>query len=305
MVTVAVPTQEDADRLGAQVPGIDWHVWNLETPPPAPRFDIVIPPYMAPASVLAGLAQAEIGIVQMQSLGFDGVEPAVADSTVIANARGAHEAPTAELALALALASRRELPAFVRQQDAGLWQQPTARTLLGARVMIFGAGGVGNAIARVVSPLAASVVRVARTAREDELGAVIPTTESASLLPETDVVFLAVPGNAETRHLVDAAFLSALPDGALVVNVARGPVVDTDALLAEVRSGRLFAALDVTDPEPLPSDHPLWRERNVLIAPHVGGRTVRMREWVDAALVLQLRAAVAGDGPVNVVRAGA
>ncbi len=141
-------------------------------------------------------------------------------------------------------------------------------------MLIVGYGSIGAAIEDRLAPFElARVARVARSARTTERGPVHPLTELPSLLPDADVVVLSTPLTDSTRHLVDAGFLARMKDGALLVNVARGPVVDTKALLTEVESGRLTAALDVTDPEPLPRDHPLWRAPGVLITPHVGGPT--------------------------------
>ena len=136
-----------------------------------------------------------------------------------------------------------------------------------------GFGSIGRAIARRLRGFECEVVAVARTAREVDGVPVHPVDALPELLPDADVVILIVPLTSATRGMVDAAFLARMRDGALLVNVARGPVVDTDALLAECASGRLRAALDVTDPEPLPADHPLWRTDGVLISPHVGGNT--------------------------------
>ncbi|GAA4950793.1 hypothetical protein GCM10023238_16380 [Streptomyces heliomycini] len=133
------------------------------------------------------------------------------------------------------------------------------------------------------------MVRVARSARTTERGPVHPLTELPALLPEADVVVLSTPLTETTRHLVDAGFLARMKDGALLVNVARGGVVDTKALLTELESGRVTAALDVTDPEPLPSEHPLWRAPGVLISPHVGGATSAFRPRAERLLVRQLR----------------
>jgi phosphoglycerate dehydrogenase-like enzyme len=127
--------------------------------------------------------------------------------------------------------------------------------------------------------------------------------ELPDLLPEADVVVLTVPYTAETRGMVDAAFLGAMKDGALLVNVARGPVVDTAALVAETSSGRLRAALDVTDPEPLPPDHPLWALPNVLVSPHVGGNTSAFLPRARRLVLDQLRRHAAGEPLRNVISA--
>jgi phosphoglycerate dehydrogenase-like enzyme len=124
-------------------------------------------------------------------------------------------------------------------------------------------------VANALAVFGAQPIFVARSARDGVHG----IDELDRLLPNADIVLVAVPQTAETVGLVDAGFLAALPDGAIIANVARGSIVRTDALLAEVQAGRLRAFLDVTDPEPLPADHPLWHVPNVVITPHVGGGT--------------------------------
>ena len=124
------------------------------------------------------------------------------------------------------------------------------------------------------------------------------------LLPQTEIVILTLPGGDETRHIVDDGFLAALPDGALVVNVGRGPLIDTDALVEHVRRGRIRAALDVTDPEPLPAGHPLWGLPGVLISPHVGGASSAMRPRIARLVRTQIERMRAGEPPLNVVIPG-
>lgn len=187
-----------------------------------------------------------------------------------------HETSTAELALALTLAAQRELPRFVRAQKTGDWAPVRAASLADRRVLVLGYGGVGKATAARLTPFEVEVVPVATHTREEDGVHVHGVDELPALLPTVDIVILTLPGGAATRRIVDDAFLSALPDGALVVNVGRGSLVDTDALVAHLQRGRIRAALDVTDPEPLPKDHPLWTLDGVLIAPHVGGATTAM-----------------------------
>jgi phosphoglycerate dehydrogenase-like enzyme len=185
-----------------------------------------------------------------------------------------HDASTAELALALTLAALRRLPLFVRAQDAEEWRPGVYDALADKRVLIVGYGSIGAAVEERLVPFEVDeVMRVARTARASARGPVHALSDLPRLLPRADVVVLCTPLTDETRGLVDADFLARMPDGALLVNVARGGVVDTKSLLEEVSSGRLRAALDVTDPEPLPAGHPLWSAPGVLITPHVGGPT--------------------------------
>jgi phosphoglycerate dehydrogenase-like enzyme len=212
-----------------------------------------------------------------------------------------HGASTAELAIAGLLATLRELPRFERQRHEHRWERVDTEGVTGRRVLVVGAGDIGWRVAAALRPLDAQVTLVARTAREG----VQPIADLPQLLPAHDVVVLAVPLTPDTRHLVDAAFLAALPDGAVLVNVARGAVVDTDALLAELQRRRLFAFLDVTDPEPLPAEHPLWDAPNLLLTPHVGGGT---RNWQRRAYGLvreQLVRYLAGEPLANRVETGA
>ncbi|WP_314454832.1 NAD(P)-dependent oxidoreductase, partial [uncultured Microbacterium sp.] len=133
---------------------------------------------------------------------------------------------------------------------------------------------------------------------------VFPLGQLGDVLAETDIVIASLPGGDATRHLIDDAALAALPDGALVVNVGRGPLIDTDALVDHVRRGRIRAALDVTDPEPLPAGHPLWSLDGVLIAPHVGGATDAMHPRIARLLRRQIDRLRAGQAPLNVVIGG-
>jgi phosphoglycerate dehydrogenase-like enzyme len=185
----------------------------------------------------------------------------------LCNARGAHDAGTAEWIVGAIIASRHEFPEFALAQREGRWDYHQTETMTDARVLIVGYGSIGAALERRLEPFEVEVVRVARSER----AGVHAVDELPGLLPDADVVVLSVPSTPETKGLVDADFLAQMKDGALLVNAARGSVVDTSALLAE--AGRLRTALDVTDPEPLPPDHPLWRAPGVFITPHVGGST--------------------------------
>jgi phosphoglycerate dehydrogenase-like enzyme len=236
-------------------------------------------PYMKSSEVgLRPLPEmGSVQVVQTLSAGIDHVQPGLKylrPGVQLCNARGVHEASTGELTLALVLASLRGIPDFVRAQDKGEWGGGFHPALADRSVLIVGYGSIGSAIEDRLTPFElARVARVARSARTTARGPVHPLAELPALLPEADVVIVSTPLNATTRHLVDAEFLARMKDGALLVNVARGPVVDTKALLAELESGRITAALDVTDPEPLPQGHPLWHAPGVLISPHVGGPT--------------------------------
>nr|WP_281497073.1 NAD(P)-dependent oxidoreductase [Ornithinimicrobium sp. F0845] len=172
------------------------------------------------------------------------------------------------------LAAQRELPTYVRAQDEGRWRpQQDRRSLADQRVLLIGYGGIGRALAARLLACETTVTAVASQVRDGDeyVERVHPVSDLPALFPDHDIVVVAVPLNDTTRGMIGADQLALLPDDALVVNVGRGPLVDTDALIAECGSGRLRAALDVTDPEPLPDGHPLWHTPGVLISPHVGG----------------------------------
>ncbi|MGY1730828.1 2-hydroxyacid dehydrogenase [Geodermatophilus sp. SYSU D01045] len=242
-------------------------------------------------------ALPRLRLVQLLSAGAERFVGRLPEGVVLCNARGAHTPSTAEWVLAVTLAAQRGLPELVRAQDAGRWSPGTFSSLVGARVLVVGAGDIGRRIGAMVSGFDVELTYVARTARDGVHG----TEELPRLLPDADVVVLVVPVTPETTGLVDAEFLAAMKDGALLVNAARGVVVDTDALVAELTAGRLRAALDVTDPEPLPEGHPLWSAPGLLLTPHVGGAVPQTTARGEAAVVAQLRRVLAGEPLADVV----
>lgn len=305
-LTVSLPSDAGLAEAVGEVSGVTFVPWDLDGPPPAERLDIVVPPYWGGNRQLATLAEADVRLVQWQSIGFNGVEKYVPAGVPLANAATVHETSTAELALALALAAQRGIPEFVRQGDRREWVTPTLPSLADRRVLIVGYGGVGKAIEARLAGFEVRVDRLARTSRvdRDASGTEVPVRgfdELHDALADAEVVFLAVPLTAETTALIDAAALAAMLDGALLVNVARGPVVDTDALVAELTSGRLRAALDVTDPEPLPASHPLWKCPNLLVTPHVGGDSSAMMPRMAALIHRQIAHLQRGETPENLV----
>jgi phosphoglycerate dehydrogenase-like enzyme len=299
MLRVTVPTPELRQRL-ADVGEVA--LWDLTGPAPWPAIDIVVMPYMGQVAALAALTGVEVRLVQSQSIGYDGVLAALPDGVVFANATGVHEGPAAEIGIALLLASQRDLPRFVRQQDVGTWQGGFTRGMYGLRVVIVGAGGLGTATLERLLPFGARPTRVARTRRRDDHGEIAGLDELPGLLTTADAVIICLPLDDSTRGLVDAAFLAAMPDGAILINIGRGAILDTEALLAEVATGRLRAGLDVTDPEPLPVDHPLWSAPGVLISPHVGGQVTTMPDAVEALVRRQVAALAVGEEAVNRIR---
>lgn len=305
MVRASFP---DADWLAdvGPIDAVEPVVWSPRDEPPAEPVDVVIAPYLgAPAKLVAVADVPGARLVQLLTAGYDGVLEAVPEHIAVANAAGLHDASTAELAVALTLAAQRGIPDFVRDQDKGVWGRPGfLPSLADRRVLLVGYGSVGRAIVARLLPFEAQVTAVASRPRpgDDLVERVHGIDALPDLLPDAEIVILVVPLLDSTRQLVDDAFLAALPDGALVVNVARGPVVDTEAVLRH--AGRIRFAADVTDPEPLPPGHPLWSAPGVLISPHIGGMSSAMRPRAVALLRRQLQRIARGDRPEHLVRAG-
>lgn len=262
------------------------------------RVDFYVMPYTF-ASVTGEVIRRmpNVRAVQTLTAGYEHVLPYLREDIQLCNARGVHDASTAELALTLTLAAMRGVPEFVRAQDEGRWSPSWSESLADKTVLIVGYGAIGAAIEARLAGFECDVLRVARTARDGVAGyEAIP-----ELLGRADVVVLTVPLTELTYRMVDASFLASMRDGALLVNMARGGVVDTEALLAELEVGRLRAALDVTDPEPLPAEHPLWRAPGVLISPHTGGLSSAFEPRARRLVRSQLERLAAGDPLANVV----
>lgn len=319
---VTVPADRWLHLWPAADEPVDVGVWDLTGPPPpasssapgpspssgpssAPAPQLVVLPYLGGTAGLDRLAAVPgLRVVQTLTAGYENVLPYLPDGVALCTAAGVHDASTAELAVGLTIAALRGLGEFARAATSGAWLYGPRRSLADRSVLLVGAGGVGGAIARRLAGFEVSLTRVGTRARDDDEGHVHAVAELPELLPRHDVVILAVPLTPDTRGLVDKRFLAAMPDRALLVNVARGGVVVTDDLLAEVSSGRLDAATDVTDPEPLPPDHPLWACPNVLISPHVGGNTSAFEPRARALLRDQLTRFGQGRPLLNQVAVG-
>lgn len=303
---VSLPDDEGLAEAIRELPGVRFVQWNLDGPPPLEEIDIVVPPYWGGARRLSAIAQAKVGLVQWQSIGYNDVDKYLPAGVPLANAATVHETSTAELALALTLAMQRGIDTFVRDRDRHEWNLQSFPSLADRRVLLIGYGGVSKAIEARLAGFEVQISRIARSARSETnlAGDTVPVRGLDQLheaLAEADIVMLAVPLTADTKHLIDAAALAAMPDGALLVNVARGPVVDTYALVEELRAGRLRAALDVTDPEPLPADHPLWECPNLLVTPHVGGDSSAMMPRMASLIRRQIAHVRAGERPENLI----
>jgi len=295
-------------RLGGVPGGLELDFYRADgddLPPTIGEVAFYVLPYMKGTAVLDKVSEmSRLDVVQTLTAGYEDVLPLLPDGVTLCNAAGLHDASTAELAVALALASGRHLDWFARDQLTGTWDQRPGRSLADQRVLIVGYGHIGAAIEARLRPFeVASVTRVSRRGRTGP-PEVHPFGDLPALLPAADVVFVAAPHTPQTDGLFGPRNLGLLPDGALLVNVARGPLVDTTALLAELTAGRITAALDVTSPEPLPDGHPLWNAPGVLISPHVGGASSAFAPRADRLIAAQLARYAAGRPLANVVRPG-
>jgi phosphoglycerate dehydrogenase-like enzyme len=260
-------------------------------------------------------------VVQSQYAGVDAFLSLIPPGAMLCDAQGVHDIPVAEWIVTAILASLKYIPFYVRLQAAGDWKQrigaetlylethpgeqpktPPALMdeLTGKTVLIVGYGSIGHATEERLKPFDVNVLRIGRRGREG----VEPVERLDDLLPQADVVVLLVPLTEETRGFFDAKRLAAMKHGALLVNAARGPVVDTDALVEVLRERKIHAAVDVTDPEPLPAGHPLWSAPNLLITPHIAGSSPGMMKRVMRLIGDQCRRYLAGEPLAHIVRDG-
>ncbi len=298
-MTVLVPHAAGAEIL-SEVDGLEPVVYDPEKPLPdeAGRARVLVAPFLATSEAVAMTEQIpHLELVQLLTAGAEAWIGRLPDGVALSDGRGAHGGATAEWVVSVLLAVYRHLDRFVRAQDRGEWDYHQTEELAGKKILIVGAGDVGQKTRARLEPFEVETAMVGRAARDGVHG----WDELPALLPRYDATVLIVPLTDETRGMVDADFLAAMPDGALLVNGARGPVVDTDALLAELTSGRIRAAVDVTDPEPLPPGHPLWSAPGLLLTPHVGGTVPMAMRRAYGVAAEQLAAFVRGEEPPNLV----
>ena len=300
MTVVCVPDEGAVELLGPVPDGTEVVVWDGQggRAPGLDRVEFWVPQVEAELDLptIFG-AMPRLKVIQLLSAGAEDFVGQVPAGVRLCDARGVHGGAVADLVVLLLLAAQRRFPALLDSQRRGAWEPIGGDDLRDKRVVIVGAGELGEQTARRLKGFDAVPVMVASSARGDVHG----TAELPELLPQADMVVLTLPLTAKTEGMVDAEFLARLSDGALLVNVARGKIIDTDALLAELATGRLRAALDVVDPEPLPKGHPLWGAPNLIVTPHVGGSVAKSGIRAFALVSKQLRQFVAGGELANVV----
>ena len=302
-IRVWLPSQDAVSLMGGLPAGMVADVWTggEQLPDSADEVEVVVLPFGVPSSRMPVLAKLpRLRLIQLMSAGAENIIPFVPSGVTLCNARGAHDPAVAEWIAAVILAQVRQLPRFMAAQQAGTWDPVRSESLAGQTVLIVGYGSIGEAVERKLAPFDVTTERIARRPRPGVPG-VMSLDSLPDALPRADIVILLVPVTPATTGLVDARFLAQLHDGALLVNAARGSIVDTAALLAELASGRLRAALDVTDPEPLPDGHPLWSAPGLLLTPHVAGAMTTTMSHVMALVNDQLARYAAGEPLRDVV----
>lgn len=321
MLRVGYPATLNADLLQDFPEGIEL-VPVSEKMDHDVEIDVWIPDPYPSRALKAWPRLRGVKLVLSMLAGTEWIPGTVGPHVTICNARGAHNISTAEWTLAAILAMLKYFPLYFDIQRSGIWKRryeanahytaisgstreeypPVMQEeLTGKTVLLVGYGAIGKEIERMFGPFDVGLVRVARTARTEPV--VHAVSELDELLPQAEVVVLILPATAESRGLIGARQFALMRQGALIVNAARGPVVDTDALVEALNSGRIRAALDVTDPEPLPEGHPLWSCPNLLLTPHIGGSTPQFSPRALRTAADELRRYMKGEPLQNVVQA--
>jgi phosphoglycerate dehydrogenase-like enzyme len=302
MTVVWLPEARLTTLMGGLPDGMTADVWEggERLPDSAGEVEVVVlPPFGGPGGGISQLAKLpRLRLIQVLSSGAEQVIPFVPPGVALATARGGPTPSVAEWVTTVILAQARQLPAFMAAQQTGHWDSATrGESLVGKTALIVGYGSIGAAVESLLVPFGVAVERVADRPRAGVLG----LDGLPAALGRADIVIMLVPTTPATLGMVDAQFLGQMRDRALLVNAARGSVVDTGALLSELRSGRLRAALDVTDPEPLPDGHPLWSAPGVLVTPHIAGATTQSLQRAVAIVRDQLGRYAAGEPLLNIV----
>jgi phosphoglycerate dehydrogenase-like enzyme len=293
------PEISQADELTADV---ELELIPDGGPIPASAMDaeFLVPPYGEPDLAARLREMPRLRVVQADSAGIEWLVPAIPAGVTLCNARGLRDQAVAEWVLGVILAMEKGLPDFAEHQRAAKWRPHVLGELSGKRALIVGYGSIGAEVDRLLTAVGLDVGRIARRARSG----VHSSDELDGLLPAADIVVVLVPLTAETTGLFGATRLARLRSGALIVNAARGAVVDTDALVDALARRQIRAALDVTDPEPLPGEHPLWRAPGVLITPHLAGDSVQAEQRLFRFIGEQIERLREGRPLRNVIRAG-
>lgn len=265
------------------------------------RITFYVPHYMGGGAALEPVRRMpQLRVLQVPNAGYDDALAYLDREIVLCNARGVHDQSTAELAVGLAIGARRGFASFAAHQHDGRWAHQRFPSLADSTVAIVGYGSIGRTVRDMLRPFQVDVIPFTRSGQD---GARRVSTLRDSV-GDFDVIILVLPLNGDSVGMVDADFIARMREGAALVNVGRGGLVDTDALVAALQAGRISAGLDVTSPEPLPAGHPLWSAPNCIITPHVGGDSTAFEPRGRALVQHQLARLAAGQELANVVRVG-
>ncbi|MEI6407166.1 MAG: 2-hydroxyacid dehydrogenase [Actinomycetes bacterium] len=271
---------------------------NAPTQEDLEKITFYVPKYMGgPAAIEFMTRMPNLKVVQLPNAGYDDALKVLPSGVTLCNARGVHDASTAELAVGLAIGARRGFPTFFHNQQAGKWVHQRRTSLADSRIGILGFGSIGQLIAKMLAPHNVEIIPFTRSGSDGST----TMSEFDALLPTLDIVIIIMPLTDENHHFFDADRLARMKDGSVLINVARGPIIDTDALIVELQSGRISAGLDVTDPEPLPEGHPLWSAPHLLITPHVGGDSTAFEPRGRKLVEEQLARYAKGEPLINIV----
>jgi phosphoglycerate dehydrogenase-like enzyme len=299
-VKVWLPDNPARASLGELPESVEVHLIPRHgaLPPEIEAVEFLVPPFGSRRVIEALPRLSALRVVQANSAGVDWIAASIPDGVTLCSARGTRDVPVAEWVVGVILDSYKGLSRFRRQQDQAQWAPRMPRELAGSKALIVGYGSIGQAVEQRLRPFGVEVTRLASRGRGDVHG----VEALDELLPHADIVIVLLPATPETTGLIDKKRLARLKTGALLVNAGRGPAIDRSALIDELESERLEAALDVTDPEPLPPDDPLWQLPNVLITPHVAGDSPAADQRLYELVGDQIRRYAEGRPLMNVVR---
>ena len=262
------------------------------------QITIYVQPYMTRNETLDPIhSMVNLQLLQVPNAGYESAIPYMREGMLLCNAKGVHNASTAELAVGMAIAMKRGFPDFIRLQDRGIWSHERMGSLNDSNIGIIGAGSIGQTLVSYLKPYEVEITTFSRSGGAGSL----TMDRLDELLPNFDIVFLILPLNDQSENLFNARRLALLKNGAILINVARGKIVDTDALVKELATGRISAALDVTEPEPLLPSHPLWSLKNVMITPHVRGDSAAFEKRGKRFIESQLQRIADGLDPINII----
>jgi phosphoglycerate dehydrogenase-like enzyme len=271
---------------------------KVPSPEDFDKITFYVPLYLGGTAAIADIPKmTSLKVVQSLLAGVEDLAKIVPENVLLCNAAGVHDESTAELAIGLAIATRRGFAQFASNQQKGVWIHSRNSSLTDSKIAIVGYGSIGKNIERKLGSFDVSIKIFTRSGHDG-------TTNIAEFdrkIGDFDIVILILPLNLESHNFMNSNRLAKMKHGSSLINVARGGIVDTDALYKELQSGRISAGIDVTNPEPLPENHPLWSAPNLIITPHVGGDSTAFEQRGRALVEFQAQQFSEGRALKNIV----